>query len=107
MDALTRRRRMQGYEALWLPGMDHAGIATQTVVERQLAETEGKSRHDYGREEFVEQGLGVEGTSTAARSSARCAGSATAWTGAASGSPWTTGSAAPSRRSSSGSTTTS
>ncbi|MBL8929492.1 MAG: valine--tRNA ligase [Kineosporiaceae bacterium] len=53
MDALTRRRRMQGYDALWLPGMDHAGIATQTLVERQLAETEGKSKHDYSREEFV------------------------------------------------------
>ncbi|AUS80007.1 valine--tRNA ligase [Actinoalloteichus sp. AHMU CJ021] len=52
MDTLTRRRRMQGYEALWLPGMDHAGIATQTVVERELA-SEGKSRHDLGREEFV------------------------------------------------------
>ncbi|MBA0049835.1 valine--tRNA ligase [Streptomyces sp. AJS327] len=54
MDALTRRRRMQGYEALWLPGMDHAGIATQNKVEQQLAE-EGKSRHDVGREEFVER----------------------------------------------------
>ncbi|MBP0460785.1 valine--tRNA ligase [Streptomyces montanisoli] len=52
MDALTRRKRMQGYEALWLPGMDHAGIATQNKVEQQLAE-EGKSRHDVGREEFV------------------------------------------------------
>jgi valyl-tRNA synthetase len=54
MDALTRRRRMQGYEALWLPGMDHAGIATQNVVERQLA-GEGLSRHDLGREKFVER----------------------------------------------------
>ncbi|MET0136467.1 MAG: valine--tRNA ligase [Kibdelosporangium sp.] len=53
MDALTRRRRMQGYEVLWLPGMDHAGIATQNVVERSLAEKEGLSRHDLGREEFV------------------------------------------------------
>jgi len=53
MDALTRRRRMQGYLTLWLPGMDHAGIATQTLVERQLAETEGRGRHDYTREEFV------------------------------------------------------
>jgi valyl-tRNA synthetase len=53
MDALTRRRRMQGYEVLWLPGMDHAGIATQNVVERMLAEKEGISRHDLGREEFV------------------------------------------------------
>ncbi len=54
MDALVRRRRMQGYEALWLPGMDHAGIATQNVVERQLA-AQGMSRHDLGREKFVER----------------------------------------------------
>jgi valyl-tRNA synthetase len=53
-DALIRRRRMQGYETLWLPGMDHAGIATQNVVERQLA-AEGLSRHDLGREKFVER----------------------------------------------------
>jgi valyl-tRNA synthetase len=53
-DALTRRRRMQGYETLWMPGLDHAGIATQNVVERQLA-TEGLSRHDLGREKFVER----------------------------------------------------
>jgi valyl-tRNA synthetase len=52
MDALTRRRRMQGYDTLWLPGTDHAGISTQNVVERALAE-EGKSRHDLGREAFV------------------------------------------------------
>jgi valyl-tRNA synthetase len=54
MDALTRRKRMQGYESLWLPGMDHAGIATQNKVEQQLAE-EGKSRQDIGREGFVER----------------------------------------------------
>ncbi|MFZ4301232.1 valine--tRNA ligase [Streptomyces cinereoruber] len=54
MDALTRRKRMQGFETLWLPGMDHAGIATQNKVEQQLAE-EGKSRHDLGRDEFVER----------------------------------------------------
>jgi len=54
IDAATRRRRMQGYEALWLPGMDHAGIATQNVVERELAK-EGLSRHDLGREAFVER----------------------------------------------------
>ena len=53
-DSLIRRRRMQGYETLWLPGMDHAGIATQNVVERQLA-TQGLSRHDLGREAFVER----------------------------------------------------
>jgi valyl-tRNA synthetase len=54
IDALIRRRRMQGYNALWLPGTDHAGIATQNVVERQLA-NEGLSRHDLGREAFVER----------------------------------------------------
>ncbi|MGH3431626.1 MAG: valine--tRNA ligase, partial [Thermocrispum sp.] len=54
IDALTRRRRMQGYNVLWLPGMDHAGIATQNVVERQLG-NEGLSRHDLGREKFVER----------------------------------------------------
>jgi valyl-tRNA synthetase len=54
MDALTRRKRMQGYATLWLPGMDHAGIATQNAVERQLA-SEGVSRHDLGREAFVER----------------------------------------------------
>ena len=53
-DILIRRRRMQGYEALWLPGMDHAGIATQNVVEKQLA-TDGLSRHDLGREKFLEK----------------------------------------------------
>ncbi|MGW5677310.1 valine--tRNA ligase [Streptomyces sp. NPDC003860] len=54
IDALTRRKRMQGFETLWQPGMDHAGIATQNVVERELAK-EGKSRHDLGREAFVER----------------------------------------------------
>ena len=51
-DILCRTKRMQGYEVLWLPGTDHAGIATQNVVERSLAK-EGISRHDLGREEFV------------------------------------------------------
>ena len=54
MDALTRRRRMQGYEVLWLPGMDHAGIATQSVVEKQLA-VDGKTKEDFGRELFIEK----------------------------------------------------
>jgi valyl-tRNA synthetase len=54
MDALTRRRRMQGYDALWLPGMDHAGIATQNVVEKTMR-SEGFSRHDLGREAFVDR----------------------------------------------------
>ena len=51
-DVLIRMKRMKGFEALWLPGMDHAGIATQNVVEKQLA-AEGLSRHDLGREAFV------------------------------------------------------
>lgn len=55
MDALSRRARMQGFDALWLPGMDHASIAVNNLVERHLAETEGKSRSEYSREEFVEK----------------------------------------------------
>ena len=51
-DVLIRMKRMKGFEALWLPGMDHAGIATQNVVEKQLA-AKGLSRHDLGREAFV------------------------------------------------------
>ena len=51
-DVIVRRKRMQGYNTLWLPGTDHAGIATQNVVERQLRE-EGLDRHDLGREKFV------------------------------------------------------
>jgi valyl-tRNA synthetase len=54
MDALTRRKRMQGYEVLWLPGMDHAGIATQTLVEKRLG-AQGVSREDLGRERFIEK----------------------------------------------------
>ncbi|WP_080794449.1 valine--tRNA ligase [Corynebacterium pacaense] len=55
MDALARRKRMQGFEVLWLPGMDHAGIATQSKVEAMLKESEGRSRYDYDREEFIEK----------------------------------------------------
>ncbi|MGW5644567.1 valine--tRNA ligase [Saccharopolyspora sp. NPDC003752] len=54
MDILTRRRRMQGYEALWLPGMDHASIAVQALVERQLRE-EGIDHRELGREAFLER----------------------------------------------------
>jgi valyl-tRNA synthetase len=54
-DILIRWKRMAGYNALWLPGTDHAGIATQMVVERYLQRTEGKSRHDCGREEFLQR----------------------------------------------------
>ena len=54
MDALTRWHRMRGHNTLWVPGTDHAGIATQIVVERQLQEA-GLSRHDLGRKNFVAQ----------------------------------------------------
>jgi len=53
-DILTRYHRMSGYEALWIPGTDHAGLATQNVVEKQLAK-EGLTRHDLGREKFLEK----------------------------------------------------
>ncbi|HBS26571.1 MAG TPA: valine--tRNA ligase, partial [Gammaproteobacteria bacterium] len=54
MDSLTRYHRMCGDNTLWQPGTDHAGIATQMVVERQL-NAEGKTRHDLGREKFIER----------------------------------------------------
>ncbi|MFC0315094.1 valine--tRNA ligase [Gordonia phosphorivorans] len=54
MDTLTRRKRMQGFEVLWLPGMDHAGIATQNIVARQLLEA-GTSKEELGREAFIEK----------------------------------------------------
>ena len=56
-DILARRARMQGYEVLWLPGMDHAGVGTQTAVEKYLRKTEKKTRHDLGREEFLRRML--------------------------------------------------
>ena len=52
-DILARRARMRGFEVLWLPGMDHAGIGTQTAVEKYLRRTENKTRRDLGREEFL------------------------------------------------------
>ena len=54
-DILTRYKRMQGYAALWLPGQDHAGIATQIRVEQELREKEGLSRYDLGRDKFLER----------------------------------------------------
>ena len=54
-DILIRTKRMQGYNVLWMPGTDHAGIATQVKVEENLMKTEGKSRHDLGREEFLKR----------------------------------------------------
>ena len=54
-DVLVRWRRMQGYDTLWMPGTDHAGIATQAVVERRLRDEEKKTRHDLGRDELVQR----------------------------------------------------
>src|SRR5476651_980854 len=54
-DVLIRWRRMQGYNALYMPGTDHAGIATQAVVERLIAQQEKKTRHDIGREALVKR----------------------------------------------------
>jgi valyl-tRNA synthetase len=56
-DILARRARMQGFEVLWLPGTDHAGVGTQTAVEKHLRKTENKTRHDLGREEFLRRVL--------------------------------------------------
>ncbi|HPJ06738.1 MAG TPA: class I tRNA ligase family protein, partial [Deltaproteobacteria bacterium] len=53
-DIMIRYKRMDGYNTLWMPGTDHAGIATQNVVEKSLAER-GTSRHDLGREAFIEE----------------------------------------------------
>src|SRR6266853_1334737 len=56
-DTLARRARMQGFEVLWIPGMDHAGIGTQTAVEKWLRKNEGVTRHDLGREKFLQRVL--------------------------------------------------
>src|SRR3989338_4329085 len=53
-DILIRRKRMQGFKTLWLPGADHAGIAAQNVVEKKLRK-EGKTRFDLGKEKFIEE----------------------------------------------------
>ena len=60
-DTIIRFKRMQGYAALWVPGTDHAGIATQIKVEEYLRKEEGKTRYDLGREAFTARRMGVEG----------------------------------------------
>jgi valyl-tRNA synthetase len=87
MDSLTRYHRMLGANTVWIPGTDHAGIATQIVVERQLQD-QGVSRHDLGRKAFVKRS-GSGRKSRATPSPRRCAAWATAWTGAANTSRWT------------------
>ncbi|MDW9243167.1 tRNA synthetases class I family protein [Burkholderia cepacia] len=88
MDGLARYHRMLGENTLWVPGTDHAGIATQIVVERQL-DAQGVSRHDLGREKFVER-VWEWKENPVRRSPARCVASARPPTGRASTSRWTT-----------------
>ncbi len=89
-DLLTRWRRMQGRNALWLPGTDHAGIATQVMVERDLAK-EGKSRHELGPRELPRAHVGVEGAVPGQHLAASSTASAPPATGRASASLSTTG----------------
>ena len=81
-DILTRYKRMEGYSALWLPGTDHAGIATQIKVEEELRVKEGKTRYDLGREKFLERVWAWKEKNSSASS-------ASAATGRAAASPWT------------------
>lgn len=96
MDALIRYRRMQGRNTLWQPGTDHAGIATQMVVERQLG-AQGVSRHDLGREKFLEK-VWEWKEQSGGNITGRFVAWAPRWTGRASASPWTTASPKRSRK---------
>ncbi len=87
-DVLIRFERMRGKAALWLPGTDHAGIATQMVVERQLAAAGNQSRRDMGREDFIAK---VWEPKAAGPSPTSLGAWAPPATGAASASPWTRG----------------
>jgi valyl-tRNA synthetase len=104
MDALTRYHRMRGDNTLWQPGTDHAGIATQIVVERQL-DAQKISRHDLGREKFLEKvwEWKEHSGSTITRQMRRLGTSRR--TGRASASPWTRACPPPSPRCSCASTT--
>ena len=89
MDALTRYHRMRGDNTLWQPGTDHAGIATQMVVERQI-NLDNMTRHDLGRETFIER-IWEWKHKSGGPSPNSCAAWAPRWTGAVSASPWTRG----------------
>ena len=88
-DVLTRFKRLQGYSALWLPGSDHASIATEVKVVDRIRKEEGLEKEDLGREEFLKRAWDVE--ERVRRQDHR--GSAASWaipaTGAESASPWT------------------
>ena len=95
-DIMIRYERLRGKDALWVVGTDHAGIATQMVVERQLEAKQDK-RTNYSRE-ISSPRYGSGKRKAAARSRASCAASAARWTGAANSSPWTSISAMPCSR---------
>ncbi|HWU24443.1 MAG TPA: class I tRNA ligase family protein, partial [Candidatus Paceibacterota bacterium] len=79
-DVLIRYKRMQGYASLWLPGTDHAAIATQSKVEKEIQKKEGKSRHDLGREEMLSRiGEFVEESRDTIRSQIRTMGASCDW----------------------------
>lgn len=86
-DILTRYKRMQGYAALWVPGTDHAGIATQIKVEEMLRKEEGLTRYDLGRDAFLER-VWAWKSSTATASSSSRSRSACPATGTAAALPW-------------------
>ncbi|MGW8175746.1 MAG: class I tRNA ligase family protein [Stenotrophomonas sp.] len=88
-DILARYHRMNGKAVLWLPGTDHAGIATQMVVERKLAAEGSIGRRDMGRDAFIEKVWEWKDEIAAAPSSTSCAASAPPATGRANASPWT------------------
>ncbi|MDB5264775.1 MAG: valS [Parcubacteria group bacterium] len=79
-DILIRYKRLQGFETLWLPGTDHAAIATQSKVEKDISKSEGKSRHDLGREELLKRiGTYVEESRDTIRNQIRVLGSSCDW----------------------------
>ncbi len=102
MDALTRYQRMRGADTLWQSGTDHAGIATQMVVERRL-EAAGEHRSQMTRDQFLER-VWQWKEESGARSARRCAASVIRWTGRATASPWTRVYRGPSSRPSCGCT---
>lgn len=87
-DILIRTKRMQGYEALWMPGTDHAGIATRIKVEENLRKEEGLTRYDLGREEFLKR-VWAWKDKFGNRIISQLKSSAPPATGTASASPWT------------------
>jgi valyl-tRNA synthetase len=79
-DVLIRFKRLQGYEALWLPGTDHAAIATQSRVEKDISKSEGKNRHELGREELLKRiDTFVEGSRDTIRTQIRATGASCDW----------------------------